>query len=78
MMMFTPQQENAVDGGVKEDAPVMTVADAVKTSTVVNHTPSVSEPKENEPPELLTNEIIVDKGKRHLCPGGSTSMKSNT
>ncbi|XP_070761168.1 Golgi membrane protein 1 [Enoplosus armatus] len=55
------QQANAVDGAVKEDGPVMTVADAVKTSTVVSHTPSLSQPKGNEPPELLTNEIIVDK-----------------
>ncbi|XP_038558960.1 Golgi membrane protein 1 [Micropterus salmoides] len=55
-------QENAVTGAVKEDRPVMTVADAVKTSTVVSHRPSLSQPKENEPPELLTNEIIVDKG----------------
>ncbi|XP_022613535.1 Golgi membrane protein 1 [Seriola dumerili] len=51
-------QENAVDGAVNEDRPVMTEAD--KTPTVVNHTPSLSQPKGNEP-ELLTNEIIVDK-----------------
>lgn len=74
MMMFTPQQENAVDGAVKEDGPAMTRADTVKTSTVVSHTPSVSQPKENEPPELLTNEIIVDKGKRHGCPGDSIDL----
>ncbi|XP_044051855.1 Golgi membrane protein 1 isoform X2 [Siniperca chuatsi] len=55
-------QENAVNEAVKEGGPVMTVAGAVKTSTVVSHTPSLSQPKENEPPELLTNEIIVDKG----------------
>lgn len=55
------QQDNTVDGAVKEDGAVVTVADAVKTATVVSHTPSVSQPKENEPPELLTNEIIVDK-----------------
>ncbi|XP_023270170.1 Golgi membrane protein 1 [Seriola lalandi dorsalis] len=51
-------QENAVDGAVNEDRPVMTEAD--KIPTVVNHTPSLSQPKGNEP-ELLTNEIIVDK-----------------
>lgn len=55
------QQDNTVDGAVKEDGAVVTVADAVKTATVVSHTPSVSEPKENEPPELQTNEIIMDK-----------------
>ncbi|XP_071339212.1 Golgi membrane protein 1 isoform X2 [Trachinotus anak] len=54
-------QENAVDGAVKEDRPVMTEADKVKTATAVNRTPSLSQPKGNEPPELLTNEIIVDK-----------------
>ncbi|XP_040011702.1 Golgi membrane protein 1 [Xiphias gladius] len=53
--------ENAVDGEVKEDEPVMTGADTLKTATVVNHTPSLSEPQGNEPPELLTNEILVDK-----------------
>ncbi|XP_073321672.1 Golgi membrane protein 1 isoform X3 [Pagrus major] len=53
-------QATAVNGAVKEDGPVM--ADAVKMATVVSHTPSVSQPKENEPPELLTNEIIEDKG----------------
>lgn len=60
-----------MDGAVKEDGAVVTVADAVKTDTVVSHTPSASQPKENEPPELLTNEIIVDKGKSHKCPGNS-------
>ncbi|XP_040898548.1 Golgi membrane protein 1 isoform X1 [Toxotes jaculatrix] len=54
-------QENAVDGAVKEDGPVMTGVNTVKTATVVNHTPSLSQPKGNETPELLTNEIIVDK-----------------
>ncbi|KAL7391506.1 hypothetical protein ABVT39_010175 [Epinephelus coioides] len=55
-------QENAVDGPAKDDGPVMTVADAVKTATVVSHTPSISQSKGNDPPELLTNDIIVDKG----------------
>lgn len=59
----TSQQENAVDGTAKEDgAGVMAGVDAVKTSTVVSHTPSLSQPKENDLPELLTNEIIVEKG----------------
>uniref|UniRef100_A0AAQ6IEX5 Golgi membrane protein 1 n=1 Tax=Anabas testudineus TaxID=64144 RepID=A0AAQ6IEX5_ANATE len=48
-------QENAAGGAVKEDRPVMTAADA----TVVSHALSLSEPKGNEQPELLTNEIIV-------------------
>lgn len=55
------QQENAVDGAAREDESVKTGIDAVKTSTVVSHTPSLSQPKGNDPPELLTNEIIVDK-----------------
>ncbi|KAM9360485.1 Golgi membrane protein 1 [Symphorus nematophorus] len=55
------QHDSAVDAAVKEDGPAMTVADAVKTSTVVSHTQSLSQPKEKEPAELLTNEIIVDK-----------------
>lgn len=71
MMMFTPQQENAVDGAAKKDRPVMTGVDVVKTATVVSHTPSLSQPKGNDPPELLTNEIIVDKGNKPACPGGS-------
>ncbi|KAM7416817.1 hypothetical protein PAMA_018739 [Pampus argenteus] len=49
-------QENAL----KENRAVMAVSDSVK-ATVVSHTPSLSQPKANEPPELLTNEIIVDK-----------------
>ncbi|KAG7223445.1 hypothetical protein INR49_015548 [Caranx melampygus] len=62
IMMSTSQQENPVDGAAKEDRPAMTEADKVKTETVVNQTPSLSQPKGNEPePELLTNEIIVDK-----------------
>ncbi|TMS03145.1 LMBR1 domain-containing protein 2 [Larimichthys crocea] len=38
------QQDNTVDGAVKEDGAVVTVADAVKTATVVSHTPSASQP----------------------------------
>lgn len=52
-----------MNGAAKEDRPAMTVADKVKTETAVNQTPSLSQPKEDEP-ELLTNEIIVDKGKK--------------
>ncbi|KAM7018730.1 Golgi membrane protein 1 [Tautogolabrus adspersus] len=44
-----------------EDGAVMTGADAVKTSTVVSNTPSLSQPKDKDPAELLTNEIIVDR-----------------
>ncbi|KAK9522833.1 hypothetical protein VZT92_019275 [Zoarces viviparus] len=54
----SPEQENAVDGAAKEGELLMTEDDAV---TVVSHTPSLSQPKGNDPPELLTNEIIVDK-----------------
>lgn len=55
---MTPHQENEV----KEEGPVMTGSDTMQTATVENHTTSLSQPKGNEPSELLTNEIIVDKG----------------
>lgn len=67
-----PQQDTAVNGAVS--GPVMTVDDVVKTATAVSHTPSVSQSKANEPPELLTNEIIEEKGKRHGWPGGSVYL----
>ncbi|XP_023137926.1 Golgi membrane protein 1 isoform X2 [Amphiprion ocellaris] len=54
-------QENAVDGAVKDSKPVKTVPDGVQPATVVSHTPSLSELKGNEPSELLTNDIIVEK-----------------
>ncbi|XP_034397849.1 Golgi membrane protein 1 isoform X2 [Cyclopterus lumpus] len=54
-------QENTVDGPANEGGPVMTEVYAVKTVTVVSHTPSLSQPKGNYPPELLTNEIIMDQ-----------------
>lgn len=59
---FSAWQENAAGGAVKEDRPVMTAADA----TVVSHALSLSEPKGNEQPELLTNEIIVGKVKTNM------------
>ncbi|XP_054466782.1 Golgi membrane protein 1 isoform X2 [Anoplopoma fimbria] len=61
-------QENAVDGAAGEGGPVMTRDDAVKTVTVVSHTPSPSQPKGNDPPELLTNEIIVDRQDAPVDP----------
>lgn len=64
--MFSPQQENKGDAAVKEDKPVKTVSDKAPTAAVVSHTPSVSHSKDSEPAELLTNEIIVDKGKREM------------
>ncbi|XP_056275478.1 Golgi membrane protein 1 isoform X2 [Pseudoliparis swirei] len=64
-------QENTVDGPANEGGPVMTEVDAVKTVTVVSHTPSLSQPKENDPPELLTNEIIIDQD----APGDLPSQK---
>ncbi|XP_056275477.1 Golgi membrane protein 1 isoform X1 [Pseudoliparis swirei] len=67
----SPQQENTVDGPANEGGPVMTEVDAVKTVTVVSHTPSLSQPKENDPPELLTNEIIIDQD----APGDLPSQK---
>ncbi|XP_053181245.1 Golgi membrane protein 1 [Scomber japonicus] len=50
-------QENTVKEG-----PVMAGPGTVKTATVESRTTSLSQPKGNEPSELLTNEIIVDKG----------------
>lgn len=57
----TSQQENAVDGALKDGKPVKTVPDGVQPATVVSHTPGLSEPKGDEPSELLTNDIVVDK-----------------
>nr|XP_020458240.1 Golgi membrane protein 1 isoform X2 [Monopterus albus] len=54
--------EHAMIEAAKEGGHVMTGADAVKTATVSSHTPSASQPKGNEPSELLTNEITVGKG----------------
>jgi len=56
----------------------MTGPDAVKTATAESHTTSISQPKGNETPELLTNEIIVDKGPdapADLLPAKGTSQK---
>ncbi|XP_060926890.1 Golgi membrane protein 1 isoform X2 [Limanda limanda] len=60
-------QEKTTDRAGKADRPVVSVADPDKTSTVVSHTPSVSR-KENEPTELLTNEIIFDQGSDEPVP----------
>lgn len=54
------QQEHAVDG-VKDSKLVKAFPDGVQPATVASHTPGLSEPKGNEPSELLTNDIIVDK-----------------
>ncbi|XP_008302160.1 Golgi membrane protein 1 isoform X2 [Stegastes partitus] len=54
-------QERAVDGAVKEGKPVKAAPDGLQPATVVSHIPGLSEPKGNEPAELLTNDIIVDK-----------------
>lgn len=75
-MTFTPQQENTVIAAVKEEEPVVTGTDSLKVATVVSHTPSISQPKGNEPPELLTNEIAVDKGRAPGCPVGSDNKPS--
>lgn len=56
----------------------MTVANAVGTSTVVSHIAGSSKTKENEPLELLTNEIIVDGGKGNVLVTKSAYMKFNT
>ncbi|XP_063753541.1 Golgi membrane protein 1 [Eleginops maclovinus] len=52
--------EHAAAGETKEDGGVTTGADAVKTETVVSNT-TLSQPNGDDPPELLTNEIVVDK-----------------
>ncbi|XP_028269162.1 Golgi membrane protein 1 isoform X2 [Parambassis ranga] len=57
-----PSHENTVSASVKEDGPVNTASDGVQKATAVSHTPHPSEPKVKEPAELLTNEIVVDKG----------------
>ncbi|XP_053276376.1 Golgi membrane protein 1 isoform X1 [Pleuronectes platessa] len=66
--VVSSQQEKTMDRTGKADRPVLSVADPEKTSTVVSHTPSVSRLKENEPTELLTNEIIVDQGSDEPVP----------
>ncbi|KAM9858946.1 Golgi membrane protein 1 isoform 3-T3 [Aulostomus maculatus] len=48
----------AQDTADKEDAAVVPESDSGKAAAVVS-TQGLSQPKENEPPELLTNEIIV-------------------
>ncbi|XP_036954911.1 Golgi membrane protein 1 isoform X2 [Acanthopagrus latus] len=60
--VVSSKQDTAGNGAVKEDGTVRTVDDVVKTATVVSHTPSDSQSNANEPPELLTNEIIEEKG----------------
>lgn len=62
LFFFTAPQETA--GTTKEGKTVMTEVDAAKTVTVVSQMPSLSQPKGSDPPELLTNEIIVNKGDR--------------
>ncbi|CAJ1068921.1 LOW QUALITY PROTEIN: Golgi membrane protein 1 [Xyrichtys novacula] len=67
--------ENAVDGAVQ------TGSDAVKTSTVVSHTPTLSQPKAKEPAELLTNEIVVENGPDSpldLAPAKDVTVPSVT
>ena len=72
MMVFTPQPEHAVAEASKEDGGVTTGADAVKTETLEGNT-TLSQPNEEDPSELLTNEIVVDKGNKHGCH--DTSVK---
>lgn len=62
-MILTPQQVNVVNGAVTDDGPVIMELDANQTTPALTYTPILSQPKENEPSELLTNEIVVDKGK---------------
>ncbi|XP_033946911.1 Golgi membrane protein 1 [Pseudochaenichthys georgianus] len=55
------KSEHAVAEASKEDGGVTTGADAVKTETLEGNT-TLSQPNEEDPSELLTNEIVVDKG----------------
>ncbi|XP_029999514.1 Golgi membrane protein 1 isoform X2 [Sphaeramia orbicularis] len=63
-----PSQENGGEGTVKEKEPLTSEPDTGKTSLVVSHTPSIIQPKANEPTELLTNEIIEEKASDTLSP----------
>ncbi|XP_034090686.1 Golgi membrane protein 1 isoform X2 [Gymnodraco acuticeps] len=54
------KSEHAVAEASKEDGGVTTGADAVKTETLEGNT-TLSQPNEEDPSELLTNEIVVDK-----------------
>lgn len=76
--MLTPVQVNTApslkgEKPMKEDRPEKVgPLDDTKMTPVLGHTPDLSQPKPNDTPELLTNEIMVDKGKRHGGrPGGS-------
>lgn len=58
--MLIPQLENTLDKGDKVKEAVQ-----VKATNVLNNTTGSSKIKEGETLELLTNDIIVDKGKQH-------------
>lgn len=62
------QQENGGEGTVKEKEALTSEPGIGKPSLVVSHTPSISQPKANEPTELLTNDIIEEKGPDTLSP----------
>lgn len=53
-------QGTTANAAVKEEGPVGTASDPAKVTTLVSHTPIPSQPKGNDPTELMTNEIIVD------------------
>ncbi|XP_061585252.1 Golgi membrane protein 1 [Cololabis saira] len=56
------QHKNNENGILEEDTTVKAVLDGIQTATVLSHTPSPSQPKEKEPPEMLTNDIIMSRG----------------
>ncbi|KAM9393472.1 uncharacterized protein KZ484_004610 isoform 2-T2 [Pholidichthys leucotaenia] len=65
------QHATSVDDVVKEDRPAKTLNDGAHSTTVINDTQTVLEHKGNEPPELLTNDIIIDRdphGPQKLFP----------
>ncbi|XP_029916285.1 Golgi membrane protein 1 isoform X1 [Myripristis murdjan] len=65
--VISSQQVNGVptvngEEQTKEEAQVKAGFDETKTTPVVSQNPNLAQAKVNEPAELLTNEIIVDKG----------------
>lgn len=56
--MFIPQME-------KVDTVNEAVYEEVKAPNDLNQTASLNQPKENEEPELLTNNIVVENGNEH-------------
>ncbi|XP_041855892.1 Golgi membrane protein 1 [Melanotaenia boesemani] len=67
--------ENKETGVGKEDKTVKIVLDGVQAAATLSHTPSLFQPKENETSQLLTNNIIPDKGSDFLLEPAMDSSK---